>query len=128
MVAVLLATLTIGVQLVKTSMLQLGPDLEEASIVAGASWVYTFRRISIPVLGPAILTVGILIFAVAARNVANIAMIVTAHNRPLAMLQVEYMVDGVYEPAAVVGVVIVLITSGVDGIAVLISRRAGVRL
>ncbi|HEY4723316.1 MAG TPA: ABC transporter permease subunit, partial [Anaerolineae bacterium] len=128
MVAVVLATLTVGVQLVKTSMLQLGSDLEEASTVAGASWFYTFRHIVIPVLGPAIFTVGILIFAVAARNVANIAMIVTADNRPLAMLQVEYMVDGVYEPAAVVGVVIVLITSSVSAIAVLIGRRAGVRL
>jgi iron(III) transport system permease protein len=127
-VVVVLATLPIGVQLVKTSLSQLGSELEEASTVAGASRFYTLSHIVVPILGPTILTVGILIFAVSVRNIANIAMIVTAHNRPLAMLQVEYMVEGIYEPAAVVGVVIVLITCGVAGIALLIGRGAGIRL
>jgi iron(III) transport system permease protein len=127
-VTVALASLTTGVQLLKTNMLQLGRDLEEASSVAGASWAYTFRRIVVPMLGHALLSVAILIFAVAARNVANVAMIVTARNRPLAMLQVEYMVDGVYEPAAVVGVIIVAITCSVAGMAVLLARRVGLRL
>ena len=126
--AVVLASLTTGAQLIKSNMVQLGFDLEEASQVAGGSWLYTFRRIVIPILGHVLLSVGILIFASAARNVANVAMLVTAENRPLAMLQVDYMIDGQYEPAAVIGVITVVITVGVAAIAIVLGRRAGFRL
>ena len=125
--ASVIATLTTGVQLIKSNMMQLSTDMEEASFIAGGSWLYTFRRIVIPLLGQVMISTAILTFASAARNVANVAMLVTAENRPLAMLQVDYMVDGAYERAAVIGVLIVLITTGVAGLAILIARRAGLR-
>jgi iron(III) transport system permease protein len=108
-------------------MMQLSADMEEASFIAGGSWLYTFRRIVIPLLGQVMISTAILTFASAARNVANVAMLVTAENRPLAMLQVDYMVDGAYERAAVVGVLIVLITMSIASLAILIARRAGLR-
>ncbi len=126
-VAVLINAVTTGVQLIKSNMVQLGNDLEEASFVAGASWVYTFRRIVMPILGPVLISVALLIFSSAARNVSNIVMIVTGDNRPLAMLQVDYMTDGQYEPAAIVGVMIVLLTFGVAVAARAISRKFGYR-
>ena len=39
-----ISSMTLGVQLVKTNLLQLGQELEEASWVAGGSWLYTVRR------------------------------------------------------------------------------------
>ena len=54
-------------------------------------------------------------------------MIVTGDNRPLAMLQIDYMTDGQYEPAAIVGVLIVLLTFGVAVAARAISRKFGYR-
>ena len=106
--AVLLTSVTTGVQLVKTNMVQLGAELEEASFVLGASWAYTFRRVVLPILGPVLISVALYIFSTGARNVANIVMIVTGGNRPLALLQVDYMMDGQYEPASIVGVIIVV--------------------
>ena len=126
-VAVLINAVTTGVQLIKSNMVQLGNDLEEASFVAGANWAYTFRRIVMPILGPVLISVALLIFSSAARNVSNIVMIVTGDNRPLAMLQVDYMTDGQYEPAAIVGVMIVLMTLGVAVAARAISRKFGYR-
>jgi iron(III) transport system permease protein len=126
-VAVLINAVTTGVQLIKSNMIQLGNDLEEASFVAGASWLYTFRRIVMPILGPVLISVALLIFSSAARNVSNIVMIVTGDNRPLAMLQIDYMTDGQYEPAAIVGVLIVLLTFGVAVAARAISRKFGYR-
>jgi iron(III) transport system permease protein len=93
--------------------------------MAGASWFYTFRRIVLPLLGPVLISVGLLTFNSAARNIANIVMIVTADNRPLSLLQIDYMADGQYEPAAIVGFIIVLLTLGFAFLARMIGRRAG---
>jgi iron(III) transport system permease protein len=126
-IATVTASLTAGVQLIKSNMMQLGFDLEEASAILGGSWFYTFRRIVVPMLGQALLSVAVLIFAAAAANVANIAMLVSAENRPLSMLQVDYMVDGAYENAAVVGVVTMALTMGVGAVAVIFGKRMGFR-
>ena len=124
-VACILNSISTGVQLVKSNMVQLGRDLEEASFIAGGSWGYTFRRIVLPLLGPVLIAVALLTFVSAARNVSTIAMLVTAENRPLAMLQVDHIVDGTNEAAAVVGVMIVALTLGVALIARLVARRFG---
>ena len=126
-VAVLINAVTTGVQLIKSNMVQVGYELEEASFILGASWVYTFRRIVVPILGPVLISVALFIFNTAARNVANIVMIVTGGNRPLALLQIDYMNDGQYESAAIVGVIIVLLTWGIAMMARAVGRRFGFR-
>jgi iron(III) transport system permease protein len=127
-IALLINSMTSGVQLIKSNMVQLGNELEEASAVAGASWIYTFRRIIVPILAPVLLSVGTLTFISASRNVANIAMLATNENRPLAMLQLDYMVDGRFEVAAVLGVIVVFLTIGVAIIARLLGRRFGIHV
>ena len=124
-VAVLINAVTTGVQLIKSNMIQVGYELEEASFVAGGGWLYTFRRIVLPILGPVLVSVALLTFNSAARNIANIVMIVTGDNRPLSLLQIDYMADGQYEPAAIVGVIIVVLTLGFAFVARLISRKIG---
>nr|MBA2690511.1 iron ABC transporter permease [Burkholderiales bacterium] len=53
--ALLINSMTTGVQLIKSNMVQLGNELEEASAVAGGSWLYTLRRIVMPILAPVLL-------------------------------------------------------------------------
>ena len=125
--AVLIAALSTGVQLIRSNMVQISRELEEASYITGASWLTTFRLIMRPLLGPVLLTVAVLTFNSAARNVAGIAMLATASNRPLAMLQVDYMVDGRYEPAAIVGVLIVAMTRGMAFVTRILANRIGIR-
>jgi len=124
-VAVLINSVTTGVQLIKGNMVQMGYELEEASFIAGGTWLYTFRRIVLPILGPVLISVALLTFNSAARNIANIVMIVTGENRPLSLLQIDYMADGQYEPAAIVGLIIVLLTLGFALVARTITRRVG---
>jgi iron(III) transport system permease protein len=124
-VAVLINSVATGVQLIKSNMVQIGYELEEASFVAGGTWLYTFRRIVLPILGPVLISVALLTFNSAARNIANIVMIVTGENRPLSLLQIDYMADGQYEPAAIVGFIIVLLTLGFAFAARMITRRVG---
>ncbi len=125
--AVLIAALSTGVQLIRSNLVQISRELEEASYITGASWLTTFRLIMMPLLGPVLLTVALLTFNSAARNVAGIAMLATASNRPLAMLQVDYMVDGRYEPAAIVGVLIVAMTLGMAFVTRILANRIGIR-
>lgn len=124
-IACILTSISTGVQLIKGNMVQLGRDLEEASFVAGGSWLYTFRRVVLPLLGPVLVSVALLTFVSAVRNVSTVAMLVTGSNRPIAMLQADYMIDGRLEAAAVAGVLIVCLTLGITLIARAIGRRFG---
>ena len=70
------------------------------------------------------IAVGTLAFVGATRAVAQIAILTTPSNRPLAMLQLDHMIDGSWEAASVDGAVIVVLTLGVA----LVARRFGLNL
>jgi iron(III) transport system permease protein len=114
-ILILAGTLTgmpLGVQIIKSSLLQLGAELEEASRVAGASWARTYRQIVLRLLGPALLTVGLIVFVGAARNIGTIALLATSSNQPLSILQLNYLAQGRGEVAAVIAFIIMLTSIG----------------
>ncbi len=111
--AVSVTSMTIGVQLLKSNLLQISTELEEASWLSGAGWLYTFRRIVIPLMAPTLIAVGTLAFVGATRAVSHIAILTTSSNRPLALLQLDHIIDGRFEEASVVGALIVFMTLGV---------------
>ncbi len=41
---------------VSANLTQLNPSLEEASTISGATWIYTFRRVSVPLIMPSIIS------------------------------------------------------------------------
>jgi iron(III) transport system permease protein len=123
-IAMALAGMTRSVQMLKASLVQLGQELEEASWMSGAAWWQTFRRIILPLIAPTLAVVGILAFASASRTASHVALLATASNRPLVLLQLDYLADGKFEAAAVVGVVILLLTVG----AALLARAVGLSL
>jgi iron(III) transport system permease protein len=112
-VAVVLGNMTLGVQIIKAHLVQLGRELEEASSASGATWSETYWRVVLPLIGPAVATVGILIFANAVRAVSLVALLSTRPIQPLAVLQLDYLADGSFEAASVVGVIILLLSVGV---------------
>jgi iron(III) transport system permease protein len=122
--ALLLSGMTLGVQLFKATLVQLGNELEEASSVAGAWWWTTYRRVVLPLLAPVLLTVAILAFVQSSRNIASVVLLATSATRPLSLLQLDYMSQGRYEAGGVVGVIVVLLTLGVA----LVARRFGLSL
>ncbi|TMC56835.1 MAG: iron ABC transporter permease [Chloroflexi bacterium] len=122
--ALMLGGITLGVQLSKTTLLQLGSELEEASRVAGGSWLLTYRRVVLPLLGPVLLTVGILSFVQTSRNVSSVVLLATSGTRPLSLLQLDYLTQGQYEAGGVAGVVVVLLTISIA----LLARRFGLSL
>ena len=118
-----LGSVTLGTQITKTSLLQLGNELEEASRSVGGSWLYTFRHIVLPLIAPTVAVVGVLAFASGARATGSIALLSTQSNQPLSMLQLTLLGSNQYGPASVVGVLLLLMTVGVA----VVARWAGLR-
>lgn len=125
--AMLVAHMTLGVQMIKSNFVQLGAELEEAGRVAGGSWLQVGWHVVLPLLTPQLLLVGAMTFAAAAKDVSTVALLATGGSRPLSVLQLQHLVVGRYEAAAVVGVIIVLITSSMALTAGLMSARLGLR-
>jgi iron(III) transport system permease protein len=121
--ASVLATMTTAVQIVKATFVQLGFDIEEAARVNGASWLHAFGHVLVPLCAPTLLLVGALSFISAARSVSTVALLATTQARPVSLLQLDMMVAGKYESAAVVGVIVVVLTTGVA----LVARTLGLR-
>ena len=125
--ALTIGSMTSKIQIVRTNIIQIGPELEEASRVTGTSWIYCFRTIMLPLVTRAVLVAAILGFIHAARNISTVALLTTSSNRPLAMLQLDYLSEGRNEPAAVVGIVLVLLTVGVAFLVRTFGFRMGPR-
>jgi iron(III) transport system permease protein len=124
--ATVISSMTLGVQIIKSALTQLGLELEEAVKVAGGSGWNSFRDVVVPIITPTLLLVGTLSFIAAARNVSTVALIATSHTRPLSLLQLDFLVDSRYESAAVVGIIVVVLTTGVALISRLLGLRAGI--
>lgn len=125
-IATVISSMTLGVQVIKSALTQLAVELEEAAKVAGGSGWSSFRDIILPIITPSLLLVGTLSFIAAARNVSTVALIATSHTRPLSLLQLDFLVESRYESAAVIGIIVVALTTGVALISRLLGLRTGI--
>ena len=126
-IATVASHMTLGTQIIKSNMIQLGAELEEAARVLGASWWTTYWRVVLPIVVPVLILVGVVVFVTAARDIATVALLSTNATRTLALLQLDYMVDGRYEIAAVVSVIIVAVSTGVALVARMFGLQIGMR-
>ena len=117
--------LTLGVAMIKTNILQIGTELEEASYVSGGSWWYTFRRVIVPLLMPIFIVVWIINFVHSAGTAVVPAMLAGHESRPLGVLQLQFLLRDQHESAAVVGVIVILFTVGVAIVARVFGFHTG---
>ncbi len=126
-IATVISTMTLGVQIIKSHLVQFSFELEEAARIGGGTWWHVYKHVILPLLMPVLLLVGAVSFISAARNVSTVALLATSGTRPLSLLQLDFMVEGRYEAAAVVGVIVVLLTTGIALVARVFGLRVGVR-
>ena len=122
-VAIIIKEMPLGTQIVKAAVQQIGPELEEASSTAGASWLEYFRRILLPLLKPTMVSVAIIVFASAARDIPTIIFLSTHETRTLSLLMLDYITEASQEKAAVLGVFLVFLIFGF----LLVGRLLGFR-
>ena len=98
-------------------------QLEEASWVSGARSLATLRHVALPLMAPTMAVVALQTFAAAVSAVSLVALLGAAGNKPLALLQLEYMDTGLFEHASVLGIIIYLVTV----VAAVAARILGLR-
>ncbi len=109
------------------SIMQIGGELEEAAVVAGASWWTRFRRIILPMSMSGLLSGFLLTFITTMRELALIILLVTPDTRVLTTLTFRYQEQGYPQfSSAIVMVIIVIVLSANFLVARLrLSKRAG---
>jgi iron(III) transport system permease protein len=109
MIVYTVAWLSLGTRMINSSLIQIHKELEEAALMAGASFRQGFRRITFPLLRPA--TSGLWIFAVllAVRELNMAAFLTTPQNATLPMVSLALWIGGSLTQAAAVAVMIVLV-------------------
>jgi iron(III) transport system permease protein len=104
--ALIIKELPIGVQLMRNALAQISVELEEAAIMAGGTFTVVFRRITLPLVMPMMLSVFLLVFAGAARDIGTIVLLAAPGTRTLSLLMFDFAASQHLEAAAVVGVLI----------------------
>ncbi len=61
-IAYMIKYLLMGMRTVVSAMTQIHPSLEEAPLVSGASWLRSFKNVTIPLIGPSVVAGWFLIF------------------------------------------------------------------
>ncbi len=102
-----LTVMTFSVQMLKSTFLQLGADLEEAGRVNGGSFWFTMRHILVPLMLPTAAVVAVMIFGSVSRQVGSIVLLTTGESEPLSVLQLGYLMAEDYSAACVVGSILV---------------------
>ena len=111
----------IGTHMMKAAFGQVSQDLEDASLVCGASRFTTIRRIALPMIVPTLVSIFAIVFVSAIRDISTIILLITARNRSLAVLMMEYSRGGQLEVASIIGVIIAVVAIA----AAIVARRLG---
>jgi len=127
MIAMVIKSMPFGAQMIKSVLLQLGNDLEEASKVCGGTWFDTFRRVILPLTMPALLTVGLVGFISAARDISTVVLLGSGKSRTLSLLMLDFAAGAEFEKATVVAVMIVALVVGAALFARALGGQVGVR-
>ena len=106
-----------------SSMMQVAGELEEAAMMAGASWFRRFRRIILPLTLAGSLSGFILAFIATMRELSLIILLITPETRTLTTMTFRYVEQGYSQFAdAIILLIVVLVVGGE-----FLARRIGKR-
>lgn len=101
--AVTITALPTGARLLNGTMVQIGAELEESARVHGGSFLFTMRRVVVPLLTPALLSGWLVLFAFATKNFVTVSLLYSPQSIVLPALQYEMWNGGQAEDAAALG-------------------------
>jgi iron(III) transport system permease protein len=104
---------------------QLGPSVEAAARVAGASLPTTLRRILLPLIWPSMLTAGLLVFAVASRELVASILLAPAGMQTVAVFIWRQFEQGSVGLGMAMSAVAIAITTTIPLVVALRTRRHG---
>ena len=90
---------------------QIDSSLEEAARNLGAGWFYSFRRITLPLIGPGVLAGTLLAFVTALGEFVASILLYVYDNRPIAIEILSHLRQFNIGSAAAYGVLLLLLVS-----------------
>jgi iron(III) transport system permease protein len=117
-------SLPLGTHMLRSAVAGISAELEEASHMAGASPLTTFRRISLPLVMPTFVSVFVLVFMSAMKDISATVLLAAPGTRTLPLLMFEYASSGTaMESAVVIGV----LTAGFALVVTAVAFRMGAK-
>jgi iron(III) transport system permease protein len=96
------------------SLTQIDVAVEEASTITGASWLTTFRKITLPLMAPGILAGAVISFATLMGELSTTVILYSARWKTISVAIVEYLFSATIGPAYALGtILIVLVLSAI---------------
>jgi iron(III) transport system permease protein len=126
-IALIVNAMPIGIQLLRGALAQISAELEEAATMSGGTFLFIFRRVTLPLMAPALVSVFLLTFAGTIRDISTILLIAAPGTRTMSLLMFDFASSSRLESAAVVGVLIAFICLFMTALAARIGGRMGIR-
>lgn len=105
--------LAVSTRLSRASLIQIHPELEEASVASGGRWLDTIRRVVLPLLGPSLMASFVLLFIVGFREFTIPMILQSEDNWVLSVIMWKLQADRQTAQAAAVGTLILLFVTPV---------------
>ena len=93
---------------VAASLTQLDEALEESSTISGASWFYTFRRVTFPLILPGIIAGTILTFATLLQELSTTILLYSARTQTLPIQIYNTVAEGDFGIASALSVLLIV--------------------
>ena len=122
MIAYVTRFIPYGLRAVSSTIIQIHKELEEASVVCGAGFLATFRRVLIPLMRPGVIAGWIILVTIFMREFSASIFLYSPGSEPLGPLIYFLYLDGWYGPMAALGLIISLICVILIAIAQRFSR------
>ena len=110
-----------GLRTMTSTIVQLHDDLQQASMVCGASFLTTFRRILLPLLRPGFIAGWILLASIYLREFSTSVFLYSPGSEPLGPLLYHFYVDGNLGPMCSLAMVVSLVCMTL----ILVARKIG---
>ena len=111
----------LGVRAANSALRQVDPSLEESARILGASWGFTLREVTLPLIRPGLLAGWILVFVPAIQELSASILLLSSNSITLAVAVYNLYENGYIEPVAALALVNVTII----GAAITLARRLG---
>ena len=115
--------LPFGTRLANGTMIQLHPELEEAARTSGASEARVLRRITLPLVAPALLAIWVWVAAHALRELSSALLLQSQDNATIPTVLWDYWSGGEPTRAAAVGIWLIAAVLLVLAASRILSRR-----
>mgnify|MGYP001555003127 CR=1 FL=1 len=113
----------IGVHMIKTSLGQISRELEQSARVCGAGSFTIFIRIVLPLTRPMLVSIFVIVFITAMRDISTTIFLATGDSQTLSLLMMQFALSSNLEGAAVIGV----ITTAIILVVALAARHFGLQ-